>query len=129
MVDIAVGAFNKLSWTVIGDQYLRSKQPVAECGRVIDRDVVSAAIKMCMTEDRWRLFIPGESVAMSPGMAINSIVRTIRAKKPLRYVISNALAPYGFYGVEFEYSNARVKSYWIDTGCEVICLVADEKYK
>ena len=76
----------------------------------------------------WEPITHGKSVPFSAGYAINTIMKE-QGGRPLTMAISNELAPLGLYGVELEYKNATVRSYWVDEGTGVVCVAVEPKYK
>ena len=72
---------------------------------------------------KWEKFEKKE-VGMSQGMAINDINKNMKLI-PERYFISGFEFQgdsLGLYGLKYKYKNAVVLSYWIDNGCENICV-------
>lgn len=76
----------------------------------------------------WKEIKAGKMEAMMPALGIKGIIQQVH-RKPLRYAISNDLAPFGLYGIEFKCSDSTVKSYWVDDGCGCSCLAAEATYK
>lgn len=83
----------------------------------------------------WQDFKAGKKEPMMPALGIKGIINQIQRmnrkvnRKPLRYAISHELAPFGLYGIEFDYTDATVKSYWVDDGVVCSCLAAEPTYK
>ncbi len=102
-----------INWTTAGKQYTEGKE-----------DELTEAFKRV----EWHSVDIGRTVGLMPAMAIEEIIRQMN-RKPLRYAISRDVAPYGLLGVEFEYKNAIVKSFWIDDGYNAICLASEPEYK
>ncbi len=102
-----------LNWTNVGKQYTEGKE----------EELTEAFNRV-----EWREFSEGRKEGLMPAMAIQTIIDQMN-RKPLRYAISHDVAPYGLLGVEFEYKDAIVKSYWIDDGCNAICLASEPEYK
>jgi hypothetical protein len=76
----------------------------------------------------WQEFTEGKKEGMMPAMAISGIIKQLK-RKPLRYAISHDLAPFGLYGIEFDYTDAWVKTYWLDDGVTCYCLASEPTYK
>ncbi len=102
-----------LNWTNVGKEYTEGKEE--ELTEAFNR------VEWVSVDDK-------RTVGLMPAMAIEEIINQMNAK-PLRYAISHEVAPYGLLGVEFEYKNAIVKSFWIDDGCNAICLASEPEYK
>lgn len=102
-----------LNWINAGKQYTEGKE--AELTEVFNRA-------------EWRDLEDGRKEGLMPAMAIQEIIRQMN-RKPTRYAISREVAPYGLLGVEFEYKDAIVKSYWIDNGGIAVCLASEPTYK
>jgi hypothetical protein len=87
-----------------------------------------AEMQKIFSEVEWQEFQPGKKEGFMPATSISEIIRQTN-RKPLRYAISHALAPMGLYGIEFNYKDATVKSYWVDDGVICSCLAAEPTYK
>jgi hypothetical protein len=102
-----------IEWTIIGKEYTAGKE--TELRTIFDNVV-------------WHEFKDGTKEGMMPALAINGIITQIAndgSAKPLNYAISTDLAPLGLYAIEFEYSNATAKTYWVDNGVEVSCIALE----
>lgn len=104
-----------IDWMKSGKKYTKSEQQKAKLQKIFASIV-------------WQDFIAGKQEAMMPALAIKGIIKQTN-RKPLRYAISHELAPLGLYGIEFYYSDATVKSYWVDDGVACSCLGAEATYK
>jgi len=102
-----------LNWTSSGKQYTEGKEA----------ELIEAFQRV-----EWHYLDEGKKEGLMPAMAINEIIRQMN-RKPTRYAISREVAPYGLLGVEFEYKDAIVKSYWIDDGGLAVCLASEPEYK
>ncbi len=87
-----------------------------------------AKLQTIFASIKWQEFQAGKKEGLLPAVAIKNIIKQTN-RKPLRYAISNALAPIGLYGIEFEYKDATVKSYWADDGVTCSSLAAEPTYK
>ena len=87
-----------------------------------------AEMQKIFSEVEWQEFIAGKKEGMMPALAIKGIIQQTN-RKPLRYAISHELAPLGLYGIEFNYTDATVKSYWVDDGVTCSCLAAEPTFK
>ena len=102
-----------LNWTNSGKQYMEGKEV----------ELIEAFNRV-----EWHDLEEGIKEGLMPAMAIQEIIRQME-RKPTRYAISREVAPYGLLGVEFEYKDAVVKSYWIDDGSLAVCLASEPIYK
>jgi hypothetical protein len=99
-----------------------------ENGQPLTKDYLEKSILSM----KWTRIDDGQkhSEAMMPALAINEVIRTQQPKpKTTAYAISHELAPYSLLGVQFDYKNAVVNSYWIDTGTSVISVATIPTYK
>ena len=87
-----------------------------------------AELQTIFASIKWQEFQAGKKEGLIPAMAIKNIIEQTN-RKPLRYAISNELAPLGLYGIEFNYKDATVKSYWADDGVVCSCLGAEPTFK
>ncbi len=104
-----------IDWMESGKKYTKSKQQKAKLQKIFASIV-------------WQDFIAGKQEAMMPALGIKGIIQQTN-RKPLRYAISHELAPLGLYGIEFDYTDATVKSYWVDDGVGCSCLCAEPIFK
>ena len=65
------------------------------------------------------------SVAMMPGEAIKNAIKELRIPKVSHIAISNALAPYGFYGIRGHYKNGTANIYLVDAGCSCSVVMSE----
>lgn len=104
-----------MDWMKSGEKYTKSKK---------QKDRIQEIIKTF----EWQEFTEGKTEAMMPAMAIKQII-TDTNREPLHYAISHEFAPLGLYGIEFNYADATVKSYWVDDGVSCACIGAEPTYK
>lgn len=102
-----------INWTSSGKQYTEGKE---------------SELTEAFNRIEWRDLEAGRKEGMMPALAIQEIIRQMN-RKPTRYAISREVAPYGLLGVEFEYKDAIVKSFWIDDGVLAVCLANEPEYK
>ncbi len=102
-----------MNWTNAGKQYTGGKE---------------AELTEAFQRVEWHSVDVKRTVGLMPAMAIQEIIRQMN-RKPTRYAISREVAPYGLLGVEFEYKDAIVKSFWIDDGVNAVCLASEPEYK
>ncbi len=102
-----------INWTNSGKQYTEGKE---------------AELTDAFYRVEWHSVDDKRTVGLMPAMAIQTIIDQMNAK-PTRYAISRDIAPYGLLGVEFEYEDAIVKSFWIDDGVNAVCLASEPEYK
>jgi len=102
-----------IDWMESGKKYTEGKE---------------AELQKIFASVEWQEFIAGKKEGMMPALAIKGII-TQTNRKPLRYAISHELAPLGLYGIEFDYKDATVKSYWVDDGVTSSCLAAEPTFK
>lgn len=102
-----------LNWTNSGKQYTSGKE---------------AELTEAFNRAEWHDLEERKKEGLMPAMSINEIIKQMN-RKPTRYAISREVAPYGLLGVEFEYKDAIVKSYWIDDGGLAVCLASEPEYK
>ena len=98
----------KVDWTEIGKEYTEDKTRVNE---MIDRM-------------EWEYDFVGKDVPAMPGLAINMLIKEMRLPKVTSVSYkSHELAPYGLYGIEANYKDARVRLIVVDEGsaCVPIC--------
>jgi len=87
---------------------------------ITDKDRINSII------DRmpWDYDFRGKDVPMMPGMAISSIIKEMRLPKVSAVSYgSHELAPYGIYGIEATFKNAKIRLIIVDEGsqCVPIC--------
>jgi len=104
-----------IDWMESGNKYNKSAQQKAKLQKIFASIV-------------WKEFVLGKQEALMPAMAIKEIIKQTN-RKPLRYAISRELAPLGLYGIEFNYTDATVKTYWVDDGVSLCSIGAEPTYK
>lgn len=103
-----------INYTYIGEEYTKGNEKTFE---KIFKSV------------NWQPIKENETFPLMQGMALQKIITKMR-KKPIRYSINNIYQDrFEIIGVEFEYSNAIVKSYWLDDGCQIVCLASEPNFK
>jgi len=102
-----------IDWMESGKEYTTGKE---------------AKMQKIFASVEWQEFTEGKKEGMMPALAIKGII-TQTNRKPLRYAISHELAPLGLYGIEFNYTDAIVKSFWVDDGVTCSCLGAEPTFK
>lgn len=110
------------NWTTVCDD-LFDGSVKKESGRTLTRESVENAAKRM----KW-LTVPEDghlTLAAMPGMAINAVITEFRIPKVTKVAVSHALAPYGLYGIEGNYSNGRARIFVIDTGSGVTPVFSD----
>ena len=102
-------------WMKSGEKYTKS-------------DGQKARLQEIFKTVEWQEFVVGKKEAMMPAQAIKFIIKETN-RKPIRYGISHELAPLGLYCIEFEYTDAIVKSYWVDDGVSYTCIASEPVFK
>ena len=72
----------------------------------------------------WDYDFRGKSVAMTAGLAINEIIKEMKMPRVTAVSYnSHEMAPFGIYGIEANYKNARIRLIVVDEGscCNPIC--------
>lgn len=109
------------NWTITGEKVFADQEVKLEGGGRLTLDVVEQAID----ELEWWFAIHATTLPAVPGLAIKAVISELRLPKVSAIAISDALAPYGFYGIEANYSNGRALVYVFDRGSELIPLRSD----
>ena len=71
----------------------------------------------------WRA-LPIEGAPMMPAEGIKAAIRELRLPRVSLAGWSSELAPYGFYGIEANYSNGRVQVFIVDRGTDLVPVVS-----
>lgn len=105
------------TWTDIGRHEVLDT--TLEGGTRITRRTVEAAID----ELDWK--VPPKRLPALPGMGIKACIKELRIPKVSQIAISSELAPFGFYGIEGNYTNGRARIYIIDLGTHLVPLASE----
>jgi hypothetical protein len=92
----------------------------SEDGRPMTIKLVEKVIERMPWEE------PPDRLPMSPGLAIQQLVRSLELPRVDRISYRNwDLAPYGLYGIQANYCDGRVRVYVLDRGHELVVLAID----
>lgn len=114
------GAYQR-DWTDAGREYWALSVHEDEDGELLAKAVIERAID----ELEWVDATVDLTLPALSGMAITEVVRELRIPKVTQISYGcNELAPYGFYGIEGNYKNGRVRVYVVDSGteCTPVCM-------
>jgi hypothetical protein len=76
--------------------------------------------------ERMRWQEPPDRLPLSPGLAIQQLIRSLELPCVDRISYRNCdLAPYGLYGIQANYSDGRVRVYVLDRGHQLAVLATD----
>lgn len=64
-------------------------------------------------------------VGFSEGYALQAVINEFKIPTITELAISNALAPFGLYGLHCQYANGRAKVYILDRGLNVFVIASD----
>ena len=73
----------------------------------------------------WQSIKGGLEIAAIPGLAIKAAIRELPLPKVSHVATSNALAPYGLYGIRAHYRNGQADVYILDEGSRSLVLASD----
>jgi hypothetical protein len=110
------------TWTKLGRAVMAEINcDASEDGRPMTVEVVERAIEHMAWEE------PPERLPMSPGLAIQQLIRELELPGVDRISYRNQgdLAPYGLYGIQANYADGRVRLYILDRGHDLVVLASD----
>ena len=109
---LPTGELYRLDWFKCSEEHAGTDE---------QKEAIKAAVLRCeWVEIGERLTLP-----MMPGEGIKGIIKEFNIPKVRRISYnSHELAPYGLYGIEGNYKNARVLLFFIDEGSEISTLCA-----
>ncbi len=96
------------NWTKVGEEHTKGKQD--QIAKIIERM-------------QWQP-IPCE-MGIMPGEGIKAAIKQLRIPKVTRVAVSSEMAPYGFLGIEGNYTNGRARICLVDEGIGVTPIVTD----
>lgn len=109
-----------LEWTQVGEEIFTTPPTfegnMPEGGGRYTHEMVEKAIEAL----DWQEVTDDLELAAMPGYAIANAIAEYRIPKVSRVAVSSDLAPYGFYGIEGNYTNGRARVYIVDRGTELI---------
>ena len=69
----------------------------------------------------WDFDFVGKDLPMGPALCIKETIKQLKLPKVSAISYScNELAPYGFYGVEANYKNSKIRIFVVDEGSETV---------
>ena len=109
------------TWTELGLAVMAEiDSDPSEDGRPMTVKLVEQAIERMSWEE------PPERLPMSPGLAIQHLIRSMDLPGVDRISYRNwDLAPYGLYGIQANYTDGRVRLYVLDRGHDLVVLASD----
>ncbi len=112
----------KRNWTEIGQELFKDNGATTEDGESLTKAGVEGAIDSL----EWVDATVDQTLPAMPGMNIDEVVKELRIPYVTQLSYSCVeLAPFGFYGIEGNYKNGRVRLYAIDCGTYVTPVCAD----
>jgi len=95
----------RIDWTQVGEAHSQDKPRITD---IIHRM-------------NWDYNYKSKQIAMMPALAIKEAIKELKIPKVSAISYNcHELAPYGFYGIEGNYKNARVQIFIVDEGTQIV---------